>query len=143
MFGDEWTTPAEREAVADLPTTTVVRDRDVAIEYDVEESPDGSVLGVARLRLPEKLARSLVVEELPTLDRPLRFIVPRGQRGAARGATLDALLDALDAPWGEDELLGDRYGRRRDEREWRRDSYRQGKQRKAVIPPKRRGRKGR
>lgn len=145
MVGDEWTTAAEREAVADLPTTVVVRDRDVGIEYDVEETDDGTRVGVARLRLPEKLARSLVVEELPTLDRPLRFVVLRGQRGAARGETLDALQEALDAPYMDEELdgLGRRHGRRRDGREWRAEQWQQGKQRKAVIPPKRRGRKGR
>jgi hypothetical protein len=145
MRGDEWTTPEERAAVAGLPVTTVVRDRDVGIEYDVEEGDDAGPVGVARLRLPEKLARSLVEEELPVLDRPLRFVVPRGQRGAARGDTLAALQEALEAPYTDEELdaLGARYGRRREGREWQREQWQQGKQRKAVIPPKRRGRKGR
>ena len=145
MEPDEWTTPAERAAVADLPTVTAVRGRDVPIEYDVEEGEDGATTGVARLRLPEKLARSLVTEELPALDRPVRFVVPRGQRGAARADTLDALQDALDAPYTDEELeaLGQRHGRRRDPREWKREQWQQGKARKAVIPPKRRGRKGR
>lgn len=145
MTGDEWTTAAEREAVADLPTTVVVRDRDVGIEYDVEEQGDGPPLGVARLRLPEKLARTLVAEELPALDRPLRFVVHRGQRGAARGATLDELQDALESPYTDEELdhVARRHGRTRDGREWRKEQWQRGKERKAVIPPKRRGRKGR
>ena len=41
-----------------MPTRTTVRDREVEIDYDVEEA-DGQVRGVARLRLPEKVARSL------------------------------------------------------------------------------------
>ena len=41
-------------------------------------------VGVARLRLPEKIARTLTEDELPALDRPLRFVVTRGARGAAR-----------------------------------------------------------
>src|SRR3954454_22389921 len=41
-----------------LPTRTTVRDREVDIDYDVEEV-DGQPIGVARLRLPEKIARTL------------------------------------------------------------------------------------
>jgi hypothetical protein len=49
---------------------------------------DGQKIGIARLRLPEKLARTISESELPVLDRPLRFIVIRGQRGAIRADTL-------------------------------------------------------
>jgi hypothetical protein len=80
-----------------------VRDREVEIHYDVEESPEGNV-GVARLRLPEKLARSLTAGELPVLDRPLRFIVTRGARGAARANTLEELQEELDRPFTEKEI---------------------------------------
>ena len=85
-----------RERYALLPSSVPVRDREVEIHYDVEETPEGNV-GVARLRLPEKLARTLTDAELPVLDRPLRFIVTRGARGAARGTTLDELQEELDA----------------------------------------------
>lgn len=85
-----------------LPTVVTVRDREVALEYDVEEL-EGRRLPVVRLRLPEKLARTLVVEELPTLDRVLRFVVPRGQRGAVRGDTLDEVQERLDLPFTEAE----------------------------------------
>jgi hypothetical protein len=87
------------------------------IHYDVEEQ-NGTVphdttvanseplnvaaqrtLAWARLRLPERLARTLTTNELPVLDRPLRFIVTRGQRGAVRAQTLDELQDLLEGPW--------------------------------------------
>jgi len=96
--------PADvRERYASLPSTTSVRGREVDIHYDVEETPSGNV-GVARLRLPEKLARNLAPEELPELDRPLRFIVTRGARGAARASTLEALQEELDRPFTEKEI---------------------------------------
>jgi ATP-dependent helicase HrpA len=75
----------------------------VEIQYDVEETDEGPI-GVARLRLPEKLARNMAPEELPILDRPLRFVVPRGARGAARGSTLEELQDELERPFTRDEI---------------------------------------
>ena len=64
--------PAEvRERYAALPSTVAIRDRDVEIQYDVEEDEHGALHGVARLRLPEKLARTLSEAELPVLDRPV------------------------------------------------------------------------
>lgn len=92
-----------RARYAALPSATSVRGRDVEVHYDVEETPAGN-LGVARLRLPEKLARTLVPEELPVLDRPLRFVVTRGARGAARADTLEGLQAELDRPFTDTEL---------------------------------------
>ncbi|HEY0928625.1 MAG TPA: DEAD/DEAH box helicase, partial [Gemmatimonas sp.] len=86
-----------------LPDVVQVRDKDVGIEYDFEEHDDGSAVKVARLRLPEKLARTLVQEELPTLDRDLRFIVVRGARGAVRAADLLTLQERLDLPFTDEE----------------------------------------
>ena len=103
---------AVRERYAALPSTASVRDRDVEIHYDVEETPDGQPFGVARLRLPEKIARTLTEDELPALDRPLRFIVTRGARGAARATTLDELQEELERPFTEQ---GDRRARARAE----------------------------
>jgi ATP-dependent helicase HrpA len=145
MTWDDWITPVQRAQYDELPHVVTVRDREVPIEYDVEEGDDGAMLGVARLRLPEKLARTLVTEELPAFDRPYRFVVLRGQRGSARGRTLEELQEALDTPWMPDELatLGDEYGHRKGGRERSREEYQRGKERRAVIPPKRRGRKGR
>jgi len=95
---------AVRERYASLPSSTRVRDRDVEIHYDVEENADGTALGVARLRLPEKLARTLAEDELPRLDRPLRFIVTRGARGAARANSLSELQDELERPFTDQEI---------------------------------------
>ncbi len=95
---------AERARWLALPSAVTVRDREIPIEYDVEEGAGG----VARLRLPEKLARTLTESELPVLDRPLRFVVTRGQRGAARGASLGELQDVLDRPWSDDEVERER-----------------------------------
>ena len=111
---------AVRERYASLPSTVSVRGRDVEIHYDVEESPEGNV-GVARLRLPEKIARTLAEEELPQLDRPLRFIVTRGARGAARANTLRELQEELDRPFTEKEIADlersqDEHRRERHER---------------------------
>jgi len=89
-----------------LPGTVAIRGRDVPIDYDIE-STDGQPRGVARLRLPEKLARTLTEEELPSLDRPIRFTVLRGPRGAVRATTLDGLQEILDRPWSPDEVVAD------------------------------------
>jgi hypothetical protein len=86
-----------------LPDTVVVRGREVPIDYDVEDS-EGNPRGVARLRLPVKLARTLSEEELPPLDRPIRFTVLRGPRGAVRANTLEELQEILDRPWSPDEM---------------------------------------
>lgn len=101
---DRMVAPEVRERYAALPSTAPVRDREVEIHYDVEEDENGAPFGVARLRLPEKLARTLTVEELPKLDRPLRFVVTRGARGAARAATLEALQEELERPFTEQEI---------------------------------------
>jgi hypothetical protein len=125
---ESWSPRAARARYDDLPRHTTVRDREVEIDYDVEQE-DGRTFGVARLRLPEKIARSLSEAELPALDRPLRFVVPRGQRGSVRAPTLDALQEQLDQPWTDEEVA--RFNRKRDE------------QRQAARAPARGARRGR
>ena len=134
---------AVRERYAAFPSTVSVRDREVEIHYDVEETGDnGGTIGIARLRLPEKLARTLTREELPTLDRPLRFIVTRGARGAARGRTLEELQDELDRPFTESEIadLEREHTQRREERK---DAKRHRHEKKFSPPKGRGGRRGR
>ncbi len=115
---------AARARFDSLPSRVSVRDRDVEIGYDVEES-GGAPVGVARLQLPEKVARTLTEGEVPTLDRPVRFVVYRGQRGQVRAKTLDELQTLLDAPWTEEEIA--RFNRKRDEqREAARGNRRDG-----------------
>ena len=104
----------ERERLLALPSAVEIRGKWVDVEYDIEDqrSPtsdqqsganDSRGIAVARLRLPEKLARTLVDEELPVLDRPLRFVVTRGPRGTVRASSLDELQALLDRPWSPDE----------------------------------------
>src|SRR6266581_4215154 len=105
-----------------LPNQVRIRDREVDIDYDVEER-DGQRRGVARLRLPEKVARTLSEAEIPRLDRPVRFVVLRGQRGAVRADTLEELQDRLAQPWSPDEIeetADDRVMQSHAEREVRR-----------------------
>ena len=92
-----------QERLARLPTQVMLRDREIEIDYDVEER-DGERQGVARLRLPEKIARTLTEAEVPKLDRPVRFVVLRGQRGAVRADTLPELQERLAQPWSPDEV---------------------------------------
>ena len=94
---------AVREELERLPEQVLIRDREVDIDYDVEER-GGERRGVARLRLPEKIARTLTDEEIPRLDRPIRFVVLRGQRGAVRADTLAELQERLAQPWSPDEV---------------------------------------
>src|SRR3954466_13353392 len=96
--------PAQLQQRLDsLPSQVMIRDREIDIDYDVEER-DGQRRGVARLRLPEKIARTLTELEIPRLDRPIRFVVLRGQRGAVRADTLDELQEMLAQPWSPDEV---------------------------------------
>ena len=102
LEGRDFVSEAQRMAARALPQEVVVRDRGVALEYD-QELTEGQWQPVVRLHLPEKVARTLVAEELPALDRPLRFVVHRGQRGAVHGRSLDELQERLDAPYTEAE----------------------------------------
>ena len=97
---------ADRIRYSALPSFAVVRESKVPVDYDVEER-DGARTGVVRLRLPEKLARTLVEQELPKMDRPIRFTVLRGPRGAVRADTLEELQDLLSRPWSPDEVDDD------------------------------------
>ena len=96
--------PEVREPLLALPDAAFVRDQAVRLSYDVEQDEQGTPYGVVWLHLPEKLARSLVEEELPPFDRPVRFLVSRGRRGIVRGGTLLDLQDQLELPWTADEL---------------------------------------
>jgi ATP-dependent helicase HrpA len=86
--------PDARHAYDHLPSETMIRGQSVPVEYDVADS-----VGIARLRLPAKLARTLTEAEVPALDRPVRFTVLRGQQSAVYADTLDALQDLLAEPW--------------------------------------------
>jgi ATP-dependent helicase HrpA len=131
----------ERDRYLALPDVVDIRGKEIAIRYDVEETPGEEARPVARLTLPEKLARTISEEELPELDRPLRFVVTRGARGAARANTLDDLREELDRPFTDDELaqLDRTMSRKRDDDTERRRGPRTpyGGTRKPSRGPKR------
>lgn len=106
--------PADlRETLLSLPNTLLIRGEEVPLDYDVEEADGRSPQGVVWIHLPEKMARNLVEEELPLLDRPARFSVLRGRRGEVRASSLLELQDLLDSPWMPDEIdavLGSPHG---------------------------------
>jgi hypothetical protein len=95
--------PEIRQQLDRLPSQVTIRDREIDVDYDVDEQ-NGQRIGVARLRLPEKIARTLVDAEIPRLDRPVRFVVLRGQRGAVRADSLAELQEKLAQPWSPDEV---------------------------------------
>jgi uncharacterized membrane protein YgcG len=128
---------AERAKYDALPSKVDVRGREVEIDYDVEEE-NGRPVGVARLRLPEKVARSLTDVEVPALDRPVRFVVHRGQRGSVRARTVEELQALLDAPWTDEEVA--RFNRKRDEQ---REASRDQRRDRGPREPKRGLREGR
>ena len=129
---EDYLSQSERERGWSLPGHVMIEDFKVPIQYEI-----GGERGIARLMLPEKLARTLDESELPPLDRPLAFLVSRGARGALRASTLEELQDALEGPWTPDEAPA-RKSRRIEAR-------RAAKPRKGPVkrggPPKRGGRR--
>lgn len=67
----------ERERWRALPGAVEVRGRSVPIEYAVEFDEAGTPHGVARIHLPDKLARVVGDEEVPALDRPTQIVRKR------------------------------------------------------------------
>jgi hypothetical protein len=100
---EDFVSPKQREQLWSLPDSVEMDGQEIPLEYAVEIN-GADVIGVARLRLPEKLARTLDETELPQLDRPLRLVVSRGSRGAVVAATVEELQDKLEGRWTPDEL---------------------------------------
>ena len=82
-----------RERLEALPGRLHLRGDAVPLDYEVE----GGV-GVARVRLREGQARRLRADELPPLDRPLRFAVQRGSHPPIQADTVSDLQSALERP---------------------------------------------
>lgn len=93
-----------RDRLAQLPGAVEIRGRACPIHYEVEED-GGAPRAVLRIALPEKVARGLVAEELPEFDRPVRFTVTRGARGAVKAESVEELHDALERPFTDDEVV--------------------------------------
>jgi hypothetical protein len=106
---------AIREELEALPGRLHIRGDAVPLDYEL----DGGQ-GVARVRLREGQAKRLRPDELPRLDRPLRFAVQRGRHPPLLADTLPALQVLLRrAP----KLVSE------DHHDSRRDSGRRGKRR--------------
>ena len=99
-----------RERLEALPSMIRVRGDAAPLDYEV----DGGE-AVARVRLREGQAKRLRADELPRLDRPLRFAVQRGRHAPVLADTIPALQALLKrAPKPEwTEEAGDRGGSRR------------------------------
>jgi hypothetical protein len=94
-----------------LPASLHLYGDRVPLDYDVESSG-----GVVRLRLKEGQARRLRPQDLPALDRPVRFTVIRGKRPAVRADSFEEMRRQLgDLPRAERTRLvrGGRRPRRR------------------------------
>jgi ATP-dependent RNA helicase HrpA len=86
-----------RESLEALPSSLRLRGDAAPLDYEVV---DGE--GIARVRLREGQVRRLRPDEIPPLDRPLRFAIQRGGHPPLLADTLPALLDLLRrAPKGE------------------------------------------
>lgn len=82
--------PARRRVLDDLPASLPLLGDATALEYQVENGR-----GVVRLRLREGQARRLTEDQLPALDRPLRFLVNRGGEQPLEADSLDTLQALL------------------------------------------------
>jgi ATP-dependent helicase HrpA len=81
---------AIRQRLDALPGRLHVRGDAVPLDYEIQ---DGE--GVARVRLREGQAKRLRPDELPRLDRPLRFAVQRGRHPPLLADTIPALQALL------------------------------------------------
>ncbi len=133
--------PGTREALLALPGEVSIRELPVELDYEVEQDEAGAPAGVVRLHLPEKLARTLVEEELPLLDRPMRFSVSRGRRGTVRADSLLELQELLDQPWTPEELDAV-HGERSAGVSGRPEMWPGGERRTVGTSPQRHGRHG-
>jgi ATP-dependent helicase HrpA len=89
---DEFVPAERRRPLEALPSSVVVAGEECPVDYEVEAG-----VAVARIRLKERIARSLDAQDLPKLDRPIAFTVARGTSGSARAASLEELRRLLSA----------------------------------------------
>jgi hypothetical protein len=89
----EFIDPAARARLEALPTTVRLFGDATAVEYDIERGQ-----AIARIRLREGQARRLDGDDLPALDRPLRFLVARGGEAPIEAESLEALGALLRKP---------------------------------------------
>jgi ATP-dependent helicase HrpA len=121
-----------RKNLEALPGRLHVRGDAVPLDYEVEGN-----LGVARVRLREGQANRLRPDELPRLDRPLRFAVQRGHHPPILADSIPALQALLRrGPTGQ---TGERHDSRGDQ--GRRGKGRHGKKTRGSGRPPGRSRR--
>ena len=107
--------PGTREQLDALPSMVRVRGDAAPLDYEVQNGE-----GVARVRLREGQAKRLRADEIPPLDRPLRFAVQRGRHPPILADTVPALHALLrrapKSPREEADRPGGRRGHRRSRR---------------------------
>ena len=81
---------ATRERLDALPSMVRVRGDAAPLDYEVQNGE-----GVARVRLREGQAKRLRADEIPPLDRPLRFAVQHGRHPPIQADTVPALQALL------------------------------------------------
>jgi hypothetical protein len=100
-----------REQLEILPARLHLRGDTVPLDYEIQDG-----VAVARIRLREGQAKRLRTDELPSLDRPLRFAVQRGRHPPLLADTISALQVLLrrspKVPDEEGESFRHRDGRR-------------------------------
>jgi ATP-dependent helicase HrpA len=89
---DEFVPAERRRSLEALPSSVVIAGDKCQLEYEVEEG-----VPIVRVRLKERIARALLEQELPVVDRRLAFVVTRGKSAAVRAASLEELRRALSA----------------------------------------------
>jgi hypothetical protein len=113
---------ATRETLDALPGMVRVRGDAAPLEYELENGQ-----GVARVRLREGQAKRLRADEIPALDRPLRFAVQRGRHPPLLADTvpeLQALLRRAPKARPDDHAGGGKSRGRRGQRGGRRPGRR-------------------
>ena len=85
--------PEQRRVLEALPSSLTLGGEKCQLDYEVENG-----VAVVRVRVRERIARTLLEHELPQLDRPLVFAIIRGRDTAIRAGSLAELRRALSAP---------------------------------------------
>jgi ATP-dependent helicase HrpA len=119
LHPDELLDSATRQRLEALPGSLHIRGDAVPLDYEIQ---DGEA--VARVRLREGQAKRLRMDEIPRLDRPLKFAVQRGRHPPLRADTLQALQALVRQGLRQDEddhRVRDRGHGRRQQRHGGRD----------------------
>jgi hypothetical protein len=100
---DELVDAETRARLDALPGMAKIRGDAVPIDYELAGGE-----GIARVRLREGQARRLRPDEVPALDRPVRFAVQRGRHAPLLADTVAELQSLLrrSHPGAEDDASG-------------------------------------